>query len=218
MSAPWLLDAFCGVGGATKGYQRAGFRVLGVDIDSQPDYCGDDFVQGDAVSFIRGCGSWFAAIHASPPCQAACTLTKGTNIGREYPQLIPATRDALKSTGKPWVIENVPGAPLRRDLTLCGDMFPGLAVIRHRYFELFDVEVPQPAHTKHRGRVSGMRHGVWYVGPYVQAYGKGGGKPALPALQSGMGIDWTASRHSITEAIPPAYSEYIGKFLLEGVS
>lgn len=63
-----------------------------------------------------------------------------------------------------------------------------------------------------------MRHGVWYTGPYVQAYGKGGGKSALPALQAGMGIDWTAIRHSITEAIPPAYTEYIGKFMLETVS
>jgi hypothetical protein len=219
VNEPWLLDVFCGVGGATEGYRRAGFRVLGVDIEPQPDYCGDDFVQGDAAAFIYSCGSWFTAIHASPPCQAACTLTKGTNVGRKYPQLIPATREALISTGRPWVIENVSGAPIRKDLMLCGDMFPGLAVIRHRYFETrTGFRIPQPKHTKHRGRVSGMRHGEWFEGPYFAVYGDGGGKGSVAQWREAMSIDWTWNRKSIAEAIPPAYSEYVGKFLIEGVA
>lgn len=215
---PWLLDAFCGVGGATKGYQNAGFKVFGVDKEAQPDYCGDYFIQADALKFIRDCGSWFDAIHASPPCQAACTLTKGTNCGRVYPQLIPPTRDALNISGRPWVIENVPGAPLRRDLLLCGDMFQGLSVIRHRNFECSGFTTPQPTHVRHRGRVSGMRHGIRYVGPYVPAYGHGGGKPEMTRLQSAMGISWTNVRKSIVEAIPPAYTEYVGRYLMQAVS
>lgn len=217
MNAPWLLDAFGGVGGATKGYQRAGFRVLGVDIEPQPDYCGDDFYEGDAIEFIVEHGHKFATVHASPPCQAGCTLTSGTNAGRAYPQLIPATREALISTNRPWVIENVPGAPIRRDLLLCGERF-GLGVIRHRFFELFGFEVPQPTHLRHRGRVAGMRHGEWFEGPYFAVYGDGGGKGTVAQWRQAMGIDWTWNRKSIAEAIPPAYSEYVGKFLIEELS
>jgi DNA (cytosine-5)-methyltransferase 1 len=213
VSEPWLLDAFCGVGGATKGYQRNGWRVFGVDIAAQPDYCGNDFYQGDAVAFIAENGHRFAAIHGSPPCQAGCTLTSGTNAGREYPQLIPATREAMIGTGRPWVIENVPGAPIRRDLMLCGDMFPGLSVIRHRYFESpLYWKFVQPKHWRHRGRVAGMRHGEWHQGPYFAVYGDGGGKGSVAQWRQAMGIDWTWNRRSIAEAIPPAYSEYVGKF------
>jgi len=218
MSGPWLLDAFCGVGGATKGYQHAGFRVLGVDIEPQPEYCGDDFIHSDAVTFIAEHGHEFDVIHASPPCQAGCTLTSGTNAGRKYPQLIPTTREALIGTGRPWVIENVPGAPIRQDLKRCGDMFPGLSVIRHRYFELLGFEVPQPDHQRHRGRVSGMRHGQWFEGPYFAVYGNGGGKGTVAQWRQAMGVDWTWNRKSIAEAIPPAYSEYIGKYLIEACS
>lgn len=212
---PLLLDAFCGVGGSARGYQLAGWYVVGVDVESQPDYCGDELYQGDAVEFIRKHGHEFEFIHASPPCQAGCTLTAGTNAGRIYPQLIPAVRRALEQTGRPWLIENPPGkAPIRRDLMLCGDMFPGLSVIRHRNFELSGVEIPQPAHPKHRGRVSGMRHGEWFTGPYVAVYGDGGGKGTVAQWQDAMGIDWTTNRKSIAEAIPPAYTRYIGEHLM----
>jgi hypothetical protein len=210
-----LLDAYCGVGGATKGYQRAGFYVVGVDIEPQPDYCGDEFHQGDAVKFIRKHGHEFAVISTSPPCQHGCTLTAGTNAGRVYPQLIPATRCALEQAGRPWLIENPPGkAPIRRDLMLCGDMFPGLSVIRHRNFEMSGITVPQPVHPRHRGRVSGMRHGEWFTGPYVAVYGDGGGKGSVEQWQTAMGIDWTIIRKSIAEAIPPAYSEFIDVALM----
>jgi hypothetical protein len=214
------LDAFCGVGGSTRGLQLAGFRVVGVDIAEQPDYCGDEFVQGDAVEFIWEQGHKFDLIAGSPPCQAGCTLTAGTNQDKadKYPQLIPDTREAMQSTGRPWIIENPPGrAPMRRDLMLCGEMF-GLAVIRHRIFESpWAHMVEQPRHIKHRGRVAGMRHGEWFEGPYFQVYGDGGGKGTVAQWRQAMGIDWTWNRKSIAEAIPPAYMEYIGKFLIQVV-
>lgn len=213
---PRLLDAYCCAGGATKGYQRAGFHVTGVDIAPQPHYCGDDFVQGDAIEYIREHGHEYVAIHASPPCQASSALTKGTNHGRTYPQLIPATRSVLQATGRPWVMENVQGSDLARWLTLCGEYFE-LDVIRHRYFELGEFFAFQPEHVPHRGPVAGYRHGEWFEGPYFAVYGEGGGKGTVAQWQAAMGIDWTTDRHSIAEAIPPAFAEYIGGFLMDVV-
>jgi hypothetical protein len=113
------------------------------------------------------------------------------------------------------MIENVAGAPLRKDLMLCGEMF-GLRVIRHRFFEFSDVRLaPVAVHKAHRGRVSGMRHGEWFEGPYYAVYGEGGGKGSVAEWREAMGIDWTWNRKSIAEAIPPAYSELIGKHLME---
>ncbi|MDT0303986.1 DNA cytosine methyltransferase [Streptomonospora wellingtoniae] len=210
---PRLLDLYCCAGGATSGYQDVGFHVTGVDIDPQPNYVGDAFHQGDAIAFVAEHGHTFDLIHASPPCQAGCTLTAGTNHGRNYPQLIPATRAALQATKRPWVMENPPGrAPIRRDLLLCGEMF-GLAVLRHRVFELGGLSLPQPAHPAHRGRVAGMRHGRWYSGPYFAVYGQGGGKGSVADWQHAMGIDWTPVRRELAEAIPPAYTRHIGAAL-----
>jgi DNA (cytosine-5)-methyltransferase 1 len=107
----------------------------------------------------------------------------------------------------------VQGSDLCRDITLCGEMF-GLGVIRHRYFELGGWTAAQPAHPRHRGRVRGWRHGTYYDGPYVAVYGDGGGKGSVAEWQTAMGIDWTASKHSLAEAIPPAYTEWIGRELL----
>jgi site-specific DNA-cytosine methylase len=143
-----LLDLFCGAGGAGQGYIDAGFEVTGVDIADQPDYPGA-FIQGDALAYLASHGHEYDAIHASPPCQASSALTKGTNKGREYLNLIPATRALLELTGRPTVIENVQGSDLRRDLTLCGEMFD-LGVIRHRYFELGNWAMAEPMHKKHR--------------------------------------------------------------------
>lgn len=216
-----VLDAFCCAGGATRGYQLSGAHVTGIDINAQPNYCGDDFIQGDAIAYIREHGHEFDFIHASPPCQASSALTKGTNKGRVYPQLIPATREALNYVGRPYVIENVAGADLRKDFMLCGEMF-GLAVLRHRFFEVSGWPVPQPIHKKHRGRVAGCRHGKWYDGPYFAVYGEGGGKGSVAQWQKAMGIDWTNVRVEIAEAIPPAYTVYIGSliesFLQEGMA
>jgi DNA (cytosine-5)-methyltransferase 1 len=209
---PRVLDACSGAGGAGMGYHRAGFDVTGVDIAPQPNYP-FTFVQADAVAFIRDHGAEFDFIHASWPCQHHTTLTKGTNRGREYPDLIPAGRAAMLATGRPFVIENVPGSTVRRDLTLCGEMF-GLTVIRHRYFEIAGFDIAQPAHVPHRGRVRGWRHGVFYDGPYVAAYGKGGGKADASEMQTAMGIDWTDVHTELTEAIPPAYTHHIAQQFL----
>lgn len=214
MTRPRILDIFCGVGGAAVGYAAAGFDVVGVDIDRQPDYP-FEFRMADALETLlnRRFVQQFDVIHASPPCQASSNLTRGTNKGRQYPQLIPATRELLNLTGLPYIIENVQGAQIRRDLTLCGEMF-GLDVIRHRYFEVAGLQVHQPQHIKHRGRVRGWRHGTYYDGPYFAVYGDGGGKGTVRQWQQAMGIDWTHSRYSIAEAIPPAFSHHIGGQIL----
>lgn len=211
---PVLLDLFCGAGGAGMGYYRAGWDVVGVDVDPQPDYP-FGFVQGDALDYLAAHGHEFGAIHASPPCQASCTLIKGSQsaTAERHINLIPDTRALLSRFDVPTVLENVQGSDLRRDLVLCGEMF-GLAVIRHRYFEV-SVPVSSMPHRRHRGRVAGMRHGKWYDGPYFAVYGSGGGKGTVSQWQTAMGIDWTSSRRSIAEAIPPAYTEFIGRQLVE---
>jgi hypothetical protein len=215
MNTPRLLDLFCGAGGAGVGYHRAGFEVVGVDINPQLDYpytC----VITDALDYLANHWRHFDAIHASPPCQASSALTKGTNQGRTYLNLIPETRRLLKATGLPTIIENVQGSDLRRDMTLCGEMF-GLEVIRHRYFELDGFDFTPPTHKPHRGRVRGWRHGTYYNGPYLAVYGEGGGKGSVPEWQAAMGIDWTYDRKAIAEAIPPAYTEFIGTQLLDAL-
>jgi len=215
MTRPRLLDLFCGA----VGYHRGGYDVTGVDIQPQPDYP-FDFHRADALEFAAAHWHEFDAVHASPPCQHDCTLTAGTNAGRVYPSHTTATQALLRSVPLPHVIENPAGrTPLRRDLVLCGEMFD-LAVIRHRVFELSDrFRVGRGDfrldHKHHRGRVAGMRHGEWFTGPYFAVYGEGGGKGTVAQWQAAMGIDWTEVRKSIAEAIPPAYTEHIGRRLLE---
>jgi site-specific DNA-cytosine methylase len=208
-----LLDLFCGAGGAGKGYMDAGFDVTGVDIEPQPDYPGR-FIQGDAIAFLANHGHEYQAIHASPPCQASSALTKGTNKGREYLKLIPATRALLALHDVPTVIENVQGSDLRRDLTLCGEMF-GLGVIRHRYFETSGFTALPLEHVKHRGRVAGWRHGVLHEGPYFQVYGAGGKKGTVAEWQVAMGIFHTSNRKSIAESIPPQYARFVGGQIMQ---
>lgn len=205
---PRILDLFCGLGGPSVGYARAGFEVVGVDIKPQPDYP-FEFIQQSALSFpIVG----FDAVHASPPCQRDAAITKGTNahLREQYPDLYPVTRGSLEASRLPYVIEN-PAA--RADVVLCGEMF-GLGVLRHRRFEIGGWGMEQPAHLKHRGRVRGWRHGQYFDGPYVAAYGNGGGKASVPELREAMGIDWSTDRHQLVEAIPPAYTEHVGRALL----
>jgi site-specific DNA-cytosine methylase len=225
MSRPRLLDLFCGAGGAAMGYHNAGFDVTGLDIDAQPDYP-FEFIQMNAIKglaeLIAGPIKWrFDAIHASPPCQWSSNLSRGTNHAKrsagQYVNLIPVTRELLKLTGLPWVIENVQGAEVRRDLTLCGEMF-GLEVLRHRYFEVDGFDAAAPGHVRHRGRVQGWRHGTYFDGPYFAVYGDGGGKGSVEEWQRAMGIDWTGSRYSLAEAIPPAYTEHIGRQLMAHLS
>jgi hypothetical protein len=213
-----ILDAFCCIGGACRGYQMAGAHVTGVDISDQPDYCGDSFIRADAVAFIAEHGHRFDFIHTSPPCQGESAPTKGSNAarnratGRTHPRLITATRTALHTTGKPFVIENVAGSTVRKDLMLCGEMF-GLDVLMHRYFETHRLTVHQPDHPAHRGRVRGWRHGVYYDGPYVAAYGNGGGKATVVEMRTAKGIDWSSDPRGLREALPPAYTRHIGHAL-----
>ena len=144
---PRALDLFCCAGGAGMGLHRAGFDVVGVDIYPQPR---DpfEFRRADAMTFpLDG----FDFIWASPPCQQFCALRTREDLSG-YPDLIDPIRQRLVATGKPFVIENVPGAPVRKDLILCGNMF-GLRSYRHRHFECsFPVE--QPTHPKHVVRVN----------------------------------------------------------------
>ncbi|AEY90258.1 putative DNA methylase [Streptomyces hygroscopicus subsp. jinggangensis 5008] len=219
---PRLLDLFCCAGGAATGYHRAGFQVDGCDIADRPNYP-FPYHQGDALAYLAALIATgeirrYAMVHASPPCQDKCSLTVGTNRsqgwGGTHEDLVAPTRDLLDRTGLPYVIEQPNGrAEIRKDLTLCGEMF-GLGVIRHRNFELGGWTTTRPAHVPHRGRVRGYRHGRFYDGPYVAAYGNGGGKPTVAELQAAMGMDWTDVREELTEAIPPAYTEHIGAAFL----
>lgn len=210
MSKPRLLDLFSCAGGAGVGYARAGFDVVGVDIDPQPNYPYEHHV-GDALQYLAKHGKDFDAIHASPPCQGYTAL-KAVH-GNPWPLLIEPVRDLLEQIEKPYVIENVQGAPIRRDMVLCGEMF-GLRVLRHRYFELGNWTGTAPDHLPHRGRVAGWRHGQYYDGPYFAVYGNGGGKGTVAQWQDAMGIGWTNDRRELAEAIPPAFTHHIGTQLL----
>ncbi|WP_438306583.1 DNA methylase (plasmid) [Streptomyces sp. HUAS TT11] len=218
MKRPRVLDLFCCAGGAAMGYHLAGFEVVGVDIQPRPNYP-FRFIQGDALDAMREMCQEFHLVHASPPCQRHTALTKGTNRGREYADFLDEMRELCLWYGVDWVIENVPGAPMRADLNLCGEMFD-LGVIRHRQFEIGWIGSPparQPVHRRHRGPVRGWRHGVYRDGPYIAAYGKGGGKGNVAEMQQAMGITWTSVHEELTEAIPPAYTAYIGReFLTTG--
>lgn len=213
MTRPRLLDLFSCAGGAGVGYHRAGFDVVGVDIDPQPRYP-FEFHQGDALAFLAEHGREFDAIHASPPCQGYTALA--AVHGNSHPMLIPAVRELLDAVGRPYVIENVAGAPVRKDIRLCGEQF-GLGVIRHRYFECGGWVPASLPHRPHRGRVRGWRHGQYFDGPYLAVHGEGGGKGSVAEWQQAMGIDWTDVRREIAEAIPPAYTEFMGRQLLRVV-
>lgn len=208
-----LLDLCCRAGGASMGYHRAGFdEIVGWDLEQIDDYP-FELVVGDITTITPNYLDGFDAVHISAPCQPHTALTKGTNKGREYPNLVPFARGLVSAWGGPAILENVQGSDLRRDLVLCGEMF-GLNVIRHRYFEISGFEAVAPAHVKHRGRVAGYRHGAWYDGPYFAVYGDGGGKGSVQQWRDAMGIDWTWNRKNLAEAIPPAYTEHIGRQLM----
>jgi DNA (cytosine-5)-methyltransferase 1 len=209
-----LADLYSCAGGAGKGYEDEGFEVIGYDHVPRPNYP-MKFVQADAIETLKRILAGeikVDAIHASPPCQKRCTLTKGTNkhLESSYDDFYDETKELMEATGLPGVIEN-PSA--RKDMVLCGEMF-GLGVIRHRNIELVNWSAPAPKHKKHRGRVRGYRHGQWFDGPYIAAYGKGGGKGSVKEMQDAMGIHWTEVHEELTEAIPPAYTRYIGRHLM----
>jgi DNA (cytosine-5)-methyltransferase 1 len=205
MNKPKLLDLFCCQGAASKGYADAGFRVIGVDIAPQPRYP-YSFWQRDALEFVRIHGRHFDAIHASPPCQAYSNAQKIQD--NEHPDLIGPVREALLELGKPYVIENVPSAPLLDPVELCGAMFPGLHTYRHRLFESnFELDVPEHPEHVHRTVKMGraLQPGDWYhaVGNFSN----------VAYVRENMGVPWM-NRDGIRECIPPAYAEYIGRQLM----
>jgi DNA (cytosine-5)-methyltransferase 1 len=211
-----LLDLFCGAGGAAMGYYQAGFdEILGVDIRPQPRYP-FRFIQADALEFLArfGPSSGWDLIHASPPCQH---YSVANNIWkRDHPDLLDAVREGLQRAGSPYVIENVVGAPLRSPVLVCGVMF-GLKVFRHRLFESSELLL-QPPHMPHGGRAIG-RDGFCCVAGHGDSNGhKGKRKPVPPdhrsvaAWRRAMGIDWM-TRSELAQAIPPAYTKWIGEQL-----
>jgi DNA (cytosine-5)-methyltransferase 1 len=200
-----LLDLCCGLGGAATGYARAGFTVTGVDVVPQPDYP-FEFWQMDALTLDYEKLLTFDAIHASPPCQA---YSKSTAVvrqrGKVYPDMYQPFKRMLIASGKPYVIENVPGSPAR-GIGLCGTMF-NLGVFRHRIFES-NVPLRLP---EQRCSCSSHRIGDGYVTVAGDACTK------LEALAA-MGIDWpVSSKEQLVEAIPPAYTEWIGLQLIQHI-
>ena len=206
MSRPRLLDCYCGAGGASAGYHRAGFDVTGVDIAPQPRYP-FAFIQTDALEYIAAHGHEYDAIAASPPCQQYTRLRSLHK--RTYPDLIALTRDALRAAGRPYIIENVPGAPLIAPVVLCGTMFAGLRVYRHRLFEcsFFLLSLP---HSRHR--VPTMQRGYCADWPGFVTVTGGHNVPKSIAAAA-IGIDWM-TREELSQAIPPAYTEFLGCALL----
>ena len=198
------------------GYHRAGFsEIVGVDIQRQPRYP-FAFVQGDALEYVRLHGHEFDMIHASPPCQLYSVTTPLSN--GKHPDLVGPTRDALKATGKPYVIENVVGAPLTDYVMLCGTMF-NLRVQRHRLFETFPQIWFPPATCKHDGLATGnrRRNGITSTMGFHSGHKFitiTGHDFLVGDARIAMQIDWM-SKAGLAQAIPPAYTEWIGRQMLE---
>lgn len=184
------------------GYHRAGFEIVGVDIKPQRHYP-FEFVQADALKFpLEG----FDAVHASPPCQRWSAMsTCRPGLAGEYPDCISLMRTRLEASGLPWVIENVPGSPLCSAVVLCGFMF-GLRLYRHRLFEASFplLEPPHPEHT-----IPASRAGHWTPGTIMSVAGH---IAPVAEARAAMGITWM-NREEMAEAIPPAYTEYVGAAL-----
>lgn len=208
MSRPRLLDLFCHQGGAGMGYHRAGFDVVGVDILPEPRYP-FEFHQADALKYLLEHHREFDMFHASPPCQA---FTNAQKIqGNDHPDFIAATRAAFELIGKPWVIENVVGAPLRYPTMLCGRSFPELRVYRHRLFES-NMPLRQPPHAPHDVPLTKMGR-TPREGEFMHVVGNFSG---VEQAKAAMGIDWM-TRDGLREAIPPAYTELIGRQMLDAL-
>jgi DNA (cytosine-5)-methyltransferase 1 len=198
---------FCKAGGAGMGYYEAGFEVVGVDIEPQPSYP-FEFIQHDALALDPAFVAGFDAVHASPPCQAYTGMQRinTRSLKRDHPRLIEPTRALLKASGLPYVMENVPGAPLLDPHVICGSMF-GLGVRRHRLFETnFWLILPQCRH-KESARPIAV-YGDHPQQPGDKTYRVNRAR-TLAEGREAMGIDWMGWRE-LTQAIPPAYTRLIG--------
>lgn len=230
-----LLDVYCGAGLAAIGYRQAGFHVTGIDNEKKSCYAGDTWIQADALEILSDvvfCRQ-FDAIHASPPCQKYSQSTAPFRAaGKEYSDMIGPTRTLLDAIGRPYVIENVPTAPIRPDIVLYGWMFenprnPGhcLNVLRKRHFELGGWWMLQPGISR---RIGSVKNGDYITIIGKQGYRKYKGleKGWRPKFDQGTGIktwhfamgipqEYKFRDVEISEGIPPAYSRYIGQYLLE---
>ena len=206
-----LLDLFCGAGGAAMGYRRAGFdEIVGVDIKPQPRYP-FTFVLADAMTYpLDG----FDVIHASPPCQAYSSTANIPHRHTLSPKLLGLCRARLQCCGVPWVIENVAAAPMERTVTLCGQAF-GLRVYRHRRFET-PILVLTPPHERHRHRIGTGKLSQYHTFPAAKVLTVAGHLFRHADGCAAMGIDWM-TKGELSQAIPPAYTEYIGRHLLAAV-
>lgn len=224
MSKPRLLDLFCGAGGAAMGYSRAGFEVVGVDINPQPDYP-FEFHQADALEYLEGVTMGFDAIHASPPCQPftrAGHLMRAQGGSTDEPDLVEPTRRLLRLVSDrhallaksgspiPWVIENVEGAPVE-GVFLCGSSF-GLEARRHRLFESNVLLLGVHCRHRQQGRPIGV-----YGRPGDEVPHGGRTAKDVPEAQRALGIDWMPRWDELKLAIPPAYTEHIGRQLLAAI-
>lgn len=225
----WLLDGCACQGGATKGYQRAAFRVVAVDTDEAAlkRNPAEMRVKADVLAFIARYGHLFAALHLSAPCQR--WTANGANPAREkYPDLITPGRELLNATGKPWVMENVPKAPLRRALVLCGTMFAlrtldddgtPLYLKRHRVFESnIPLVASEPCSHPRGVQWAGVYGGARKDKVEARTVRKGGYVPASAEIQSRLlgGVDWMTGKGR-RECIPPVYAEHVGRQLLAHV-
>lgn len=240
-SRPKILDLYCSAGGAAMGYHRAGFDVYGADIEPQPHFP-FAFHQGDAIvilaNLLRGRSIQFRhvdgtiealsladfdAIHASPPCQAY-SITKHTHKN-SHPELVPPTRWLLRKTALPFIIENVPGAPLRDPLILCGSMFhlratdvdgSELALRRHRLFES-NLWLMPPGGCYHDGTPIGGVYGGGSSSRRRATERRGGYVPVAAVSRVLLGIDWM-NRDELAQSIPPAYTEWIGHQIIDQIA
>lgn len=212
---PRMLDLFSGAGGAARGYQQAGFHVTGVDINPQPRYAGDVFIQGDALEYLAQHGHEYDSVHASPPCQDHSPLS--ALVGKHGTGwLLDATLAALRAGSSPWIVENVMGADMGADIVLCGTMF-GLRTYRHRKFSIdprVTMMIEAPHHPLHRVRASTKkRRKDFDAGMFISITGDVGSYLG-PAC---MGIDWM-NGNELSQAIPPPYTEFIGAQLLRAIT
>lgn len=207
-----IIDLFCGAGGCAVGYNQAGFEdITGVDIKQQSNYP-FEFIQADALNFLRKYGQEFDFIHASPPCQGYSKLQFSQKHKKKYPKLIEPLKAELKRLGKPYVIENVPGAPLFQPVILDGRMF-GLGVIRKRLFELYPQQCILTPDYRKIGSVKDKTY-ITVTGAFSCEKGFQEGsnmQERIRLVQKAMGIDWTDDPVELRQAIPPAYTKFIGK-------